>query len=224
MSNIKSRLIGFSPKAPCRKGDMRVKQATRVTGKAGYHHGDLRQQLVKATRELIEEKGAEAFSVSEACRRAGVSTAAPYRHFGDKTDMVAAVILEGMAEMTARLHAAAALFPHGSIEGIAASGAEYVAYAETHPTLFRLMFAENSGRADVEEAGHTCYSGLLMQVAAYLGKDAVDEEVLTVSFPLWTFVHGLSFLRIDGKAEFARMHMPVADLVSDATRRLLTGR
>lgn len=203
---------------------MRVKQATKVTGKSGYHHGDLRQQLVTATRELIEEKGPEAFSVSEACRRAGVSTAAPYRHFEDKPDMIAAVILEGMSEMTTRLHAAAAPFPHGSVEGISASGVAYVSFAEEHPGVFRLMFAESSGRADLEEAGHTCYSGLLLQVAAYLGKDEVDEDVLKASFPLWTFVHGMSFLRIDGKAEFAKMQIPVADLVADATRRLLTGR
>ncbi|MEM1079710.1 MAG: TetR/AcrR family transcriptional regulator [Pseudomonadota bacterium] len=201
-----------------------MKQATKVTGKAGYHHGDLRQQLVTATRELVEEKGPEGFSVSEACRRAGVSTAAPYRHFSDKTDMLAAVILEGMTEMTTRLHAAAAPFPHGSVEGIIASGVSYVAFAEAHPGVFRVMFSEDYKREDLEEAGHDCYGGLLMQVAAYLGKTEVDEDVLKASFPLWTFVHGMSFLRIDGKAEFAKMQTPVEDLVADATRRLLTGR
>lgn len=201
-----------------------MKQATKVTGKAGYHHGDLRQQLVTATRELVEEKGPEGFSVSEACRRAGVSTAAPYRHFSDKTDMLAAVILEGMTEMTERLHAAASPFPHGSVEGIIASGVAYVAFAEAHPGVFRMMFSEDYKRDDLEEAGQSCYAGLLLQVAAYLGKSEVDEDVLKASFPLWTFVHGMSFLRIDGKAEFAKMQTPVEDLVADATRRLLTGR
>jgi AcrR family transcriptional regulator len=222
MSNIKWSGLGIFAYIVSKQGVACVKK-TKVTGKTGYHHGDLRQQLVTATRELIEEKGPEAFSVSEACRRAGVSTAAPYRHFGDKTDMIAAVVLEGMAEMTARLHAAAAPFPHGSVEGIAASGTAYVAFAEAHPGVFRVMFAENSGRADLEEAGHECYSGLLLQVAAYLGKAEIDEDVLRASFPLWTFVHGMSFLRIDGKAEFAKMQTPVAELVADATRRLLTG-
>lgn len=201
-----------------------MKQATKVTGKAGYHHGDLRQQLVTATRELVEEKGPEGFSVSEACRRAGVSTAAPYRHFSDKTDMLAAVILEGMTEMTTALHAAATPFAHGSVEGIIASGVAYVAFAEAHPGVFRVMFSEDYKRDDLEEAGQECYAGLLLQVAAYLGKAEVDEDVLKASFPLWTFVHGMSFLRIDGKAEFAKMQTPVEDLVADATRRLLTGR
>lgn len=201
-----------------------MKQATKVTGKAGYHHGDLRQQLVTATRELVEEKGPEGFSVSEACRRAGVSTAAPYRHFGDKTDMLAAVILEGMRDMTAALHKAAAEFTHGSVEGIIASGVAYVAFAESHPGVFRMMFSEDYKREDLEVAGHDCYSVLLMQVAAFLGKSEVDDDVLRASFPLWTFVHGMSFLRIDGKAEFARMQTPVADLVADATRRLLDAR
>lgn len=198
--------------------------ATKVTGKAGYHHGDLRQQLVTATRELVEEKGPEGFSVSEACRRAGVSTAAPYRHFGDKTDMLAAVILEGMREMTAGLHKAAGAFTHGSVEGIIASGVAYVDFAERYPGVFRMMFSEDYKREDLETAGHECYGGLLMQVAAFLGKSEVDDEVLRASFPLWTFVHGMSFLRIDGKAEFAKMQTPIAELVANATRRLLDAR
>ena len=58
-----------------------------VTAKTRYHHGDLRQQLITATRALVEEKGPDGFSVSEACRAAGVSTAAPYKHFQDRTEI-----------------------------------------------------------------------------------------------------------------------------------------
>ena len=58
-------------------------------GKRGaYHHGDLRAGLVEATRALVEEKGPDHFSVAEACREAGVSTAAPYKHFKDKDEML----------------------------------------------------------------------------------------------------------------------------------------
>lgn len=194
---------------------------TKVRAKNAYHHGDLRQQLLNATRQLVEEKGPDGFSVSEACRRAGVSTAAPYRHFTDKTDMLAAVIVECMNEMTSRLIEAGAAHPFGTIEAIAAGGIEYVNFAETNPAMFRLMFSEDYGRDEIEEAGHTCYNSLLLQVAAYLGKQEVDEEVLRESFPLWTFVHGTSFLWIDGKADFAKTQQSVAELVSEATRRLL---
>jgi AcrR family transcriptional regulator len=198
-----------------------MKEITSVRGKRAYHHGDLRQQLLNATRELVEEKGPDGFSVSEACRRAGVSTAAPYRHFSDKTDMLAALIVECMSEMTQSLIDAGAAHPFGTLEAIIAGGVAYVEFAEANPAVFRMMFSEDYGRPEIEEAGHTCYNSLLLQVAAYLGKDQVDQDVLRESFPLWTFVHGTSFLRIDGKADFARSTLSVADLVAQATARLL---
>ncbi|WP_425093931.1 TetR/AcrR family transcriptional regulator [Tropicimonas sp. S265A] len=198
--------------------------SAKVRTKRAYHHGDLRQQLLNATRQLVEEKGPDAFSVSEACRRAGVSTAAPYRHFADKTDMLAALIVDCMAEMTTRLIEAGAAHPFGTLEAIAAGGVEYVEFAEANPGVFRMMFAENYQRPEIEEAGHACYNSLLLQVAAYLGKDTVDEDVLRESFPLWTFVHGASFLRIDGKADFAKTQQSAAELVVEATRRLLPPR
>ena len=64
--------------------------------KSRYHHGDLRAGLIEATRRLVEEKGPDGFSVSDACRLAGVSTAAPYKHFKDKNEMLVAMVMEGM--------------------------------------------------------------------------------------------------------------------------------
>ena len=196
---------------------------TKVMAKTGYHHGDLRQQLIAATRALVEEKGPDNFSVSEACRAAGVSTAAPYKHFADRTEMLRAVALEGFAEMTARFHRAIHGQPKGSIEAIAALGVEYVAYAEENPGLFRMMFAATEDTEETHQAGHDCYGALLAQIAAHLGRDTVDQTVIETAFPLWTYVHGLSFLRIDGKVDFARVGRPVEELVLDGTRRLLDG-
>ena len=75
--------------------------------KQGYHHGNLRQALVDAALKLIEEKGPDGFSVAEACRMAGVSTAAPYKHFKDREEILHAVILEAMHRMGAAMQAAA---------------------------------------------------------------------------------------------------------------------
>lgn len=193
----------------------------QVKRKTGYHHGDLRQQLVAATRALVEAKGPDLFSVSEAARAAGVSTAAPYRHFADRTEMLVAVALEGMAEMTAAFEAATQGKEPGSDAAIAAIGEAYVRYAEAHPGVFRMMFAGDYKTEALEEAGHSCYAVVLGQIAQRLGKTDVDDEVEKAGFPLWTFVHGLAFLLIDGKAEFAEMEQEIGDLVSLATRRLL---
>lgn len=193
----------------------------KVLAKTGYHHGDLRQQLIQATRALVEAKGPDNFSVSEACRAAGVSTAAPYKHFSDKEDMLNAVCLQGFHEMRERFEEVLVNHDHGTLAGIAAIGAEYVRYAEAHPGIFRMMFASSRDSDEGHEAGMACYGVLLGQIAGYLGRDSVDETVLEASFPLWTYVHGLSFLRIDGKAEFAKALRTVPELVADATQRLL---
>jgi AcrR family transcriptional regulator len=60
--------------------------------KPRYHHGDLRQALIDASHQLLVEKGAENFSLADACRVAGVSTAAPYKHFRDKLEILEAIV------------------------------------------------------------------------------------------------------------------------------------
>ncbi|MEM1064398.1 MAG: TetR/AcrR family transcriptional regulator [Pseudomonadota bacterium] len=193
----------------------------KTAQKTGYHHGDLREQLIATTRGLVEESGPDVFSVSEACRRAGVSTAAPYKHFTDREDLLRAVALQGFTEMTERFHAAVAPHVPGTLDAIAAVGTAYVAFAENNPGLFKMMFAASKDHPATEEAGHGCYGVVLNQIARYLGHAEVDDRVMEAGFPLWTFVHGLSFLRIDGKAEFAKMGASVEDIVTRATARLL---
>lgn len=192
-----------------------------VKQKTGYHHGDLRHQLVTATRALVEEKGPDLFSVSEASRAAGVSTAAPYKHFADRTEMLQEVAHQGFAEMTASFEAAVEGLEPGSDAAISAIGAAYVRFAERNPGLFKMMFASPKDSPELEEAGHACYGVVLNQIARRMGRGEVDEEVMQYGFPLWTFVHGLSFLLIDGKADFARMDNDTEGLIEMATRKLL---
>ena len=82
----------------------------------------------------------------------------------------------------------------------------------------------NSVYPDNEEImaqGMRNYGVLLGQVAAHLGKAEVDDEVLNRAFPLWTFVHGLSFLLIDEKATMLKLRVDLEDLIRQSTRRLL---
>jgi hypothetical protein len=68
-----------------------------IEEKKNYHHGHLKEQLLDAVRQLIEEQGPDSFSIAEACRRAGVSTAAPYKHFRDRDEILHGVVLAGDA-------------------------------------------------------------------------------------------------------------------------------
>ncbi|MEM8658588.1 MAG: TetR/AcrR family transcriptional regulator [Pseudomonadota bacterium] len=204
-----------------------IEEKQKVARRTAYHHGDLRHQLVQATRQLVEEKGPDRFSVSEACRAAGVSTAAPYRHFSDKQDMLMAVALDGMLRMSEQMSAASAPHDEGSIERVVASGIVYVDFAVREPGVFRLMFGlteEHDDNPEIKAAGAQCHGLLLRDVAAYLRKPGVDEEVLNLSFPLWTMVHGTSFLLIDRKVKVMDLEPDIPSMIRRSTERLLGPR
>ena len=180
----------------------RAPGSASVVPKAGYHHGDLRAQLVAAVRDLVEEHGPEGFSVAEAARRAGVSSAAPYKHFRDKPEILRAVASEAMDRLRSGMEAGVAAHPAGSVEGIAAMGLAYVDFARNGPGVFRLVFGLTEGHEDdpaLLEKGQACLAVVAQTVAASVGRSPDAPEVQRASYILWSFVHGHSFLTIDRK-------------------------
>jgi AcrR family transcriptional regulator len=117
---------------------MRDQALERELVKKPYHHGELRQALVDAARTLVHERGAGGFSLSDACRRAGVSTAAPYRHFADKNEILSEVAAQGFIDLTTRTRAEAERHPLGSTVRIVALGRVYFSFATSEPALFRI--------------------------------------------------------------------------------------
>ena len=108
-------------------------QMTEIRRKEGYHHGDLRAQLVEAARRLIAEKGVDQFSVSKACRVANVSTAAPYNHFKSKEEMVLAVAVDGLERENRMMRDALEAAPENGLDRIIAIGRVYVSFAQDEP-------------------------------------------------------------------------------------------
>ncbi|MCP4383239.1 MAG: TetR/AcrR family transcriptional regulator [Hyphomicrobiales bacterium] len=198
--------------------------ASSTIQKTAYHHGDLRAQLLNATRQLVEEKGPDRFSISEACRAAGVTTAAPYRHFSDKREMLVAVAMEGMERLREAMKAAVAERTDGTVDSITALGMAYVGFAKREPGVFRLMFGltRDHGKHELMMAlGQETFGILLSQVAAYLGKPNIDDEVTRRGFALWTSVHGMSFLLIDDKVDVVKFPIDMDELIGEMAVRLL---
>lgn len=189
-----------------------------------YHHGDLRQALIDATRELVIQRGAENFSLADACRLAGVTTAAPYKHFRDKDEILGEVIAQGFDMMEARQLRVAADYDKGSLERIVAIGQDYVAFAVDEPALFRLMFGQNpriSANEDVAGEGKKCFAFVIDEVVAHVARHARPIDPMMTAVQLWTLVHGAACLRIEGNYEKVAPGIDVDAMIAFAGRRIL---
>lgn len=195
-----------------------------VTPKTGYHHGDLRAQLIAAVRELVETDGPDGFSVSEAARRAGVSSAAPYKHFKDRHEILRGVVGEAMDRLGRNMQAGAAAHPRGSMEAIAAMGQAYVDFARTGPGVFRLAFGLTEGHEDdpeLLEKGQACFNIVVEAIASHLGEAPEHPAVQRCAYMLWTCVHGHSFLTIDRKTDVLVEQIDDWAFLMSATRAAL---
>lgn len=166
-----------------------------------YHHGHLREALVRDGLLLLEETGEAGFSLRELARRLGVSANAAYRHFASKEALLEAMAAEGFRRFAAAQ--AAALAGAGDpARGFLAAGRAYVAFAEAQPALFRIMFgrfAAGRGEGEMRLAGEAAFQGLRLGVAALLGRPLDDAAVDVAALQAWSLVHGLSHLVLDGQ-------------------------
>ncbi|MDX2019626.1 MAG: TetR/AcrR family transcriptional regulator [Deltaproteobacteria bacterium] len=167
-----------------------------------YQHGNLRHALIQAGLRLLSEGGVANLSLRAAAQLAGVSHAAPYRHFADKEALVAAIAEEGFALLTAALQASTPPTPAAFAKRLAEMAVAYVNFALAHPAYLRVIFG---GVVDKEHApqslriaGETAYGVLRTLVADGVAAGAfragdVDEMALSC----WSMVHGFGMLLSD---------------------------
>lgn len=183
-----------------------------------YHHGDLAVACVHAAMELLEEDGGTAgLSLRAVARRAGVSPGAPYRHYADRDALISAVAAVGYRELAgcmAAAHAAPA-----TPDDLVAIGIAYVGFALRHPALFQLMFGAPCDRENAERVAATMAVWDL--VSGGVRATFPDCDVEAMSNAIWSLVHGLAFLHLDGKFD-ASEPVAVSDRVGAAIRAILT--
>ena len=161
--------------------------------------GTLRDDLLRISRELLDEGGPAALSMREVARRAGCTHQAPYHYFANREAILAALVHEGFDELADRLASA-----HEGLEStdlraiLTASGNAYVEFALRHPGVFRVMFrpdvCDPERFPEVVQAGGRARGELARLVKVVLGDDApLEVEVL-----FWSGVHGLASLLLDG--------------------------
>jgi AcrR family transcriptional regulator len=172
-----------------------------------YHHGDLRRALIDTALAMVTEEGAWNFTLREVARRAGVSHAAPYNHFEDKTALLAEVAALGFESLRQTLDAAARGQPRSARQAFAGIAVAYVRFGVEHPAHYRLMFgAELAAKARyptlqaASDAAFAVLTGVLErgQASGQVRRGAVRDQALAA----WSLVHGLTTLVIDQRVSF----------------------
>ena len=159
-----------------------------------YHHGDLSRALILAGRRILEKEGPAALSLRAVAREAGVSPAAPYHHFKDKGDLLAAVASEGWHELGEAIVAARSEAPDPK-RGLDAIGFAYVTFARANPNLYRLMYDTACDQEDMPDHAKDETSGWGQVRASLLsvGMDPTDElELKLATIAAWCAAHGVA--------------------------------
>jgi AcrR family transcriptional regulator len=178
----------------------------------GYHHGNLREALVEAALALIATKGHAGFTIAEAARLAGVSPAAPYRHFRDADALLAEVALRGFERFTVALTAAWNDGRPLPVRAFEAVGRAYLAFARDEPAHYAAMF-----EARIDFTAHPGLSvaadrafGVLRKAAERLS-DALPPgrrpPSLMVALHVWALSHGIASLFV--RADPSRRKLPM---------------
>jgi AcrR family transcriptional regulator len=198
----------------------------RVRKKRAYHHGDLRRSLLNAALRLVEEQGEAALTLREVARMAGVSHQAPYRHFADRTALVAAVAEEGFRELHAELVEKTGAAPD-ALSALRAVGVTYVLFAVAHRAHFRVMFGADAAAARATspslDAACEAVFGTLTQAIARVQSLAPDVDVgdpLALALSAWSLVHGLASLLVEGQLESRAPQAPkdLTELITTVLR------
>jgi AcrR family transcriptional regulator len=201
----------------------------RVKRKAShYHHGRLREALIRAGRALIEQRGLQGFTLRECARRARVSHAAPAHHFHSVGDLLAEIAAYGFDELAAAMDAAAR-GQRDPARRLAALGRAYVAFALANKAVFQLMFnrgARSNDNAGLEASRKAAYARLTEGIGSVIpdGSAATRQAMADLA---WASVHGFAMLALGGEldrdaasgAAFARRLDAVLQVIAKAMAR-----
>ena len=201
---------------------------SRGRGRRGYHHGNLREALIDAALALISEKGAAGFTIAEAARAAGVSPAAPYRHFRDRDALIMDVAKLGFEQFATGLEAAwdeGRPTPRAAFNRL---GAAYLAFAREEPAFYAAMFESGLSLSEYPElrtAGDRAFGVLREACEAVIATLPAGRRppALMMALHIWSLSHGIASLF--GRGDGARRAIPMepGDLLEAATLIYLDG-
>jgi AcrR family transcriptional regulator len=169
-----------------------------------YHHGDLRNALVQAGLELLAEGGAQELDLRKVARRAGVSHAAPYRHFADKQALIAAINEQGFHLLADQIRSTLREVSDEPVEQLLGVALAYVRFAQENPWLIREMFSGITIKRETFQSLHMASKSVYRLYAEVIrnGQERgklVDGDPTALAAVLWSVLHGLAMLIIENQ-------------------------
>jgi AcrR family transcriptional regulator len=182
-------------------------------GPRGYHHGNLKEALVRAALELIAKKGPAGFTFAEAARWAGVSPAAPYRHFRDRDELISDVARRGFDHFEAAL---ARAWDDGRPDPSTAFdrlGKAYLEFARSEPAYYSAMFEAGiplDSSPELREAGDRAFAVLRKATETLIATMPAKNRppVMMMALHIWALSHGVASLF--GRGDAARRPLPMS--------------
>ncbi len=195
----------------------------------GYHHGNLKEALIEAALDLIAQKGPAGFTFAEAARAAGVSPAAPYRHFRDRDELLASIAQQGFELFEKQLSAA---WDDGQPDTFAAFsrvGKAYLAFAREHPAYYSAMFEsgvpvqDNPALLIASERAFAIIRAAAERLIALAPPNVPRPPAMMMALHIWSLSHGIASLFGRGDATSRKLPMSAEDLLEAGVLVYLKG-
>ncbi|MGH7053629.1 MAG: TetR/AcrR family transcriptional regulator [Stellaceae bacterium] len=198
------------------------------SGHRGYHHGNLREALIQAALDLIAEKGPAGFTFADAARSAGVSSAAPYRHFRDRDALLADVARRGFELFAAHLDRAWDDGRPDPFTAFETLGRAYLAFARDKPAYYSAMFEAGlvlDNDPALNQAAERGFAVLRRAAEVLCARLPPDRRppALMVSLHTWALSHGIASLFARGDDGRRRLPMRPEELLEAGMLLYLRG-
>ena len=185
----------------------------------GYHHGNLKEALLQAALGLIAEKGAAGFTFADAARMAGVSPAAPYRHFRDRDELLSSIAQRGFEQFEALLTQAWDDGRPDTVTAFERVGKAYLAFARAEPAFYSAMFESglpvdlNPTLMAASERAFAVIRAAAERLAALAPPGTPRPPALMMALHIWSMSHGVASLFARGDAARRKLPMSAEDLL-----------